>query len=143
MLLLVLTRSLLLQLWGMNYPHPYLDLYNASARAIKSVHPALQVGGPATAGLQHVADFVKDTKKMGIPVDVSSLPMLMLTTAAAAADADTDADTASAAAAADADAAPFSSSRRTATPPTATAPPRRTRTASPRRSRYSTQGSLL
>eukprot|EP01052_Picozoa_sp_SAG31_P036682 SAG31_NODE_4616_length_3094_cov_1.782638_3_plen_182_part_00 len=56
------------ELWGMQYPHPYLDLYNASAMAIKSVHPSLKVGGPATAGLQHVGDFVNDTKSMGIPV---------------------------------------------------------------------------
>jgi hypothetical protein len=35
----------------MDYPHPYLDLYNASAIAIKDVHPSLQVGGPATAGM--------------------------------------------------------------------------------------------
>ena len=60
------------ELWGMRYPHPYLDLYNASALAIKSVHPTLQVGGPATAGLSNVQDFVDDTKKMGIPVDFVS-----------------------------------------------------------------------
>ena len=60
------------ELWGMDYPHPYLDLYNASAMAIKAVHPSLQVGGPATAGVQHIQDFVDDTKKMGIPVDFVS-----------------------------------------------------------------------
>jgi xylan 1,4-beta-xylosidase len=60
------------EMWGMDYPHPYLDLYNASAMAIKSVHPSLQVGGPATAGLQYVQDFVDDTKKMNIPVDFVS-----------------------------------------------------------------------
>ena len=63
----------------MQYPHPYLELYNASARAIKSVHASLQVGGPATAGLAHVQDFVDDTKKMGIPVDfVSGFPRAQL-----------------------------------------------------------------
>jgi len=60
------------ELWGMDYPHPYLDLYNASAIAIKDVHPSLQVGGPATAGLAHIADFIADTKRIGIPVDFIS-----------------------------------------------------------------------
>ena len=26
------------ELWGMDYPHPYLELYNASARALKAVY---------------------------------------------------------------------------------------------------------
>lgn len=60
------------ELWGMPYPHPYLDLYNASARAIKSVDETLRVGGPATAGLAFVQEFVNDTKAMGIPVDFVS-----------------------------------------------------------------------
>ena len=60
------------ELWGMQYPHPYLELYNASARAIKSVHPSLNVGGPATAGLGFVQEFVDDTKRLGIPVDFVS-----------------------------------------------------------------------
>merc|ERR1711935_822743 len=60
------------ELWGMDYPHPYLELYNASARALKAVHESLQVGGPATAGIGHVQDFVDDTLRMGIPVDFVS-----------------------------------------------------------------------
>ena len=36
------------EMWGMEYPFPYLDLYNASAVALKAVDPNLQVGGPAT-----------------------------------------------------------------------------------------------
>jgi len=60
------------ELWGMDYPHPYLELYNASARAVKAVHPALQIGGPATAGQAHIQDFVDDTKRLGIPVDFVS-----------------------------------------------------------------------
>ena len=60
------------ELWGMSYPHPYLELYNSSALAIKAVHPTLQVGGPATAGLAHVQDFIDDTKKLGLPVDFIS-----------------------------------------------------------------------
>ena len=36
------------ELWGMDYPGNYFKLYNASAAALKSVHPSLRVGGPAT-----------------------------------------------------------------------------------------------
>ena len=39
------------ELWGVPYPEPYMVLYNASARAVKAVHPSLLVGGPATAVL--------------------------------------------------------------------------------------------
>lgn len=31
------------ELWGMPYPSQYLSLYNASARAVKSVHSSLKV----------------------------------------------------------------------------------------------------
>lgn len=60
------------ELWGMDYPHPYLDLYNASARAIRDADPNLRVGGPATARLEFVQDFIADTAAMGIPVDFIS-----------------------------------------------------------------------
>ena len=62
------------ELWGMSYPHPYLDLYNASARALKDVHPTMQVGGPATAGIQDVQAFVDDTKAMGVASPSSRTP---------------------------------------------------------------------
>ena len=42
---------------GVDYPAQYEPLYNASATALKSVHPQLQVGGPATATLMHLVDF--------------------------------------------------------------------------------------
>jgi xylan 1,4-beta-xylosidase len=63
----------------MPYPHPYLELYNASARAIKSVHETLKVGGPATAGLEFVQEFVNDTKAMGIPVRAAATPQPIVT----------------------------------------------------------------
>ena len=44
----------------------------ASARAIKAVHPSLRVGGPATAALAHVADFVDACEKLGLPYDFVS-----------------------------------------------------------------------
>ena len=49
------------ELWGMNYPHPYLDLYQASRRGIRRADPLLQVGGPATMQCQWVSQFVHDT----------------------------------------------------------------------------------
>jgi hypothetical protein len=35
-------------MWGVAFPQPYLQLYNASAAAIKSVNQSFRVGGPAT-----------------------------------------------------------------------------------------------
>lgn len=60
------------ELWGMSYPEPYLTLYNTSAAAIKAVSPRLRVGGPATAALAHVADFLADTKRLNLPIDFVS-----------------------------------------------------------------------
>ena len=60
------------ELWGMPFPDDYMALYNASARALKAVHPSLRVGGPATAVLQHVADFVAECDKADIPYDFVS-----------------------------------------------------------------------
>ena len=42
----------------MAFPQPYMSLYNASATAIKSVSPRLQVGGPATECLQDIQEFI-------------------------------------------------------------------------------------
>lgn len=60
------------ELWGLRFPLDYMALYNASARAIKSVHPSLRVGGPATAALAHVADFVQQCEEHQIPYDFVS-----------------------------------------------------------------------
>jgi len=49
------------ELWGMDYPHPYLDLYEASRRGIQRADPLLQVGGPATMQCQWISQFVADT----------------------------------------------------------------------------------
>lgn len=56
----------------MSYPEPYNTLYNASVLAVKAVHPSLKVGGPATAQLQHVADFATASRESGLPVDFIS-----------------------------------------------------------------------
>ncbi|WP_084579611.1 GH39 family glycosyl hydrolase [Sphingomonas azotifigens] len=47
----------------------YFDLYDASARAIKAVDPALRVGGPSTAGAAWVPEFLADMHRRGTPVD--------------------------------------------------------------------------
>ena len=60
------------ELWGMPFPDEYMALYNASAKALKSVHPTLKVGGPATAVLQHVSDFVDACEADDIPYDFVS-----------------------------------------------------------------------
>lgn len=49
------------ELWGMSYPRPYLDLYEAAYQGIKSVDNGLQVGGPATMQCQWVGQFAADT----------------------------------------------------------------------------------
>jgi hypothetical protein len=60
------------ELWGVDFPGTaarpgYMQLYNASARAIKAVHSTLRVGGPATAGLADLPAFVKACTSMGLP----------------------------------------------------------------------------
>jgi xylan 1,4-beta-xylosidase len=49
-----------------------MALYNSSAHAIKAVHPSLKVGGPATAGLDKITDFVDACKAGNIPYDFVS-----------------------------------------------------------------------
>lgn len=60
------------ELWGMEFPHPYMDLYNSSARALKAVSPQLRVGGPATMQVLHVADFVQAVQAANLPMDFVS-----------------------------------------------------------------------
>jgi len=47
----------------------YFDLYDASARAIKAVDPALRVGGPSTAGAAWVPQLLDYAAAHGTPVD--------------------------------------------------------------------------
>jgi xylan 1,4-beta-xylosidase len=50
----------------------YFDLYDHTARALKSVSPRLRVGGPATAAAAWVDDFLKHTAENRVPVDFVS-----------------------------------------------------------------------
>ena len=56
----------------MHFPGSYMPLYNASARAIKDVHPSLRVGGPATANLIDLANFTAAADAANIPWDFVS-----------------------------------------------------------------------
>ncbi|HSY99812.1 MAG TPA: hypothetical protein VK788_09965 [Terriglobales bacterium] len=50
----------------------YWELYDHSARAIKSVNPRLRVGGPATAQAAWVDAFIKHSAENKVPVDFVS-----------------------------------------------------------------------
>jgi xylan 1,4-beta-xylosidase len=47
----------------------YFELYDLTAKTVKSVDPALRVGGPATAGAAWVPEFLSHVKANGVPVD--------------------------------------------------------------------------
>ena len=47
----------------------YFDLYDLTAKTIKSIDPALRVGGPSTAGAAWVPEFLAHAKQGGVPVD--------------------------------------------------------------------------
>ena len=49
--------------------HAYFHLYDVTARAIKTVDPALPVGGPATAGAAWIPQFLGHARTAGVPVD--------------------------------------------------------------------------
>ena len=49
--------------------HDYLRLYDESARAVKSVHPSLRVGGPSTAAAEWVEALAAHADATGAPLD--------------------------------------------------------------------------
>jgi xylan 1,4-beta-xylosidase len=62
-----------LDFWGGNPKQPtYFELYDHTARALKSVSPRLQVGGPSTAQAAWVTPFLAHTKAENVPVDFVS-----------------------------------------------------------------------
>jgi xylan 1,4-beta-xylosidase len=50
----------------------YFELYDHTARALKSVSARIQVGGPSTAQAAWVTPFLAHTKAAGVPVDFVS-----------------------------------------------------------------------
>ena len=62
-----------LDFWGGNpRQSTYFELYDNTARALKTVSPRLQVGGPATAQAAWVTPFLAHTKAGNVPVDFVS-----------------------------------------------------------------------
>lgn len=59
-------------MWGVKFPEPYMQLYNASAVALKTVSPRLRVGGPATMQTLDVDGFIQACRTSNIPVDFVS-----------------------------------------------------------------------
>jgi len=47
----------------------YFELYDLTAKTIKSIDPALRIGGPSTAGAAWVPDFLVHVKQSGAAVD--------------------------------------------------------------------------
>lgn len=47
----------------------YFQLYDATARTLKRVDPALRVGGPSTAGAAWIPEFLDHVRKSGAPID--------------------------------------------------------------------------
>lgn len=50
----------------------YFDLYDHTARALKSVSPRLRVGGPATAAAHWIPAFLEHVNKEHVPIDFVS-----------------------------------------------------------------------
>ncbi|GGA38664.1 GH39 family glycosyl hydrolase [Dyella nitratireducens] len=50
----------------------YFQLFDATARTIKKIDPALKVGGPATAGAAWVPELIAHTTQAGVPLDFVS-----------------------------------------------------------------------
>lgn len=57
---------------GIPRQRSYFELYDHTARDLKSVNPRLRVGGPATAAAQWVPAFLKHTFENHVPVDFVS-----------------------------------------------------------------------
>jgi xylan 1,4-beta-xylosidase len=57
---------------GVPKQQTYFDLYDHTARALKSVSPRIRVGGPATAQAAWVDAFIKHVTKNNVPADFVS-----------------------------------------------------------------------
>lgn len=57
---------------GIPRQRSYFDLYAHTARDLKSVNPKLRVGGPSTAAIAWIPDFLKFTSEKHVPVDFVS-----------------------------------------------------------------------
>jgi xylan 1,4-beta-xylosidase len=55
--------------WDQGDQKAYFEFYDLTSRTLKSVDPALRVGGPATAGADWIPEFLAHVKESGAPVD--------------------------------------------------------------------------
>lgn len=55
--------------WEGGDQQAYFALYDDTANTLKSVDPALRVGGPSTAGAAWIPEFLAHVKQSGAPVD--------------------------------------------------------------------------
>ena len=58
--------------WQVFARQEYFKLYDASARAVKSVNAQYRVGGPATAGNGWISEMLEHCEKSGVPIDFVS-----------------------------------------------------------------------
>ncbi len=59
--------------WAGNPKQPtYFELYDHTARALKSVSPLLRVGGPATAAADWIEPFLAHVSQQNVPIDFVS-----------------------------------------------------------------------
>ena len=61
-----------LEVFWSGTPAEYFRLYDASARAVKSVHPDLRVGGPSSAAAGWVGELLAHVQASGAPLDFLS-----------------------------------------------------------------------
>jgi xylan 1,4-beta-xylosidase len=57
---------------GIPRQESYFELYDHTARTLKSVSPRLRVGGPATAAAQWIPEFLQHTSNNHVPIDFVS-----------------------------------------------------------------------
>lgn len=50
----------------------YFEMYKATALAVKAVDPSLRVGGPSTAAIGWISDFLAYCEREGVPIDFIS-----------------------------------------------------------------------
>jgi xylan 1,4-beta-xylosidase len=61
-----------LEVFWSGTPEEYFRLYDVTARAIRSVHPGLKIGGPASAASGWIEEFLAHLDASGAPLDFLS-----------------------------------------------------------------------
>ena len=61
-----------LEVFWSGTPQEYFRLYDVSARAVKSVHPDLRVGGPSSAAAGWIGELLGHLEGSDLPLDFLS-----------------------------------------------------------------------